>query len=320
MLVAAAVAVGMPNCAGRTETPPRYRPDTFNAETDTVGISTDGLRVATFNVHRFFDTVCDSGHCEPGDYEELPTQTEFELRADEISTAIEGLDAHIVLLQELETDVCLNALQTRLSDRYSVAVLGEIGSTASVDVAVFAEGELVEVRTHRDTPIENPGGGTTTFAREFLEVHLLVQSTSDESQQAYLIVFSAHFRSKVDDDPDRRLAEAMAAQEIVLASAHEHPEALIILGGDLNDTPGSLAIQAIEGEGELLRVASELPDDDAATYFYSGEGMSIDHLFVAQTASGAYIEGSAMVFRDRAGAGYAGSDHGALRASFETEQ
>ena len=314
------MAAGLASCAGRTEAPPRYRPDAINAETDTNGVSTNGLRIATFNVHRFFDTVCDSGHCNPGDYEELPNQAEFEQRADELSAAIEGLDAHVVLLQELETAACLDALQSRLADRYSVAVLGEMGSTASVDVAVLAEGELVEVRTHRDTRIENPSGGTTTFAREFLEVHLLVESTSDESQQAYLIVFSAHFRSKVDDDPDRRLAEAMAAQEIVLASANEHPEALVILGGDLNDTPESLPIQAIEGEGELLRVASELPNDEAATYYYFGEGQSIDHLFIAQTASGTYVEGSAVVFRDRPGTGYGDSDHGALRASFEIEE
>jgi predicted extracellular nuclease len=266
--------------------------------------------IATYNVHLFFDTRCDSGECGSGDFEEAPNQGQFDYRADKISEAVADLDADVVLLQEVENETCLDALHQRLGAGWPTAILGEIGFTASVDVAVLSRFETLEVRRHNDTPIPLPGGGQTWFAREFLEVHL-------DAEGHRVIVFAAHFKSKNDDDPERRLAEATRAREILDASAAEFPDAVIVLGGDLNDVPGSPALTALEGEGGLLRVAAELAPEDW-TYVYNDERRPLDHLYQATAANGGvYRPGSAHVFRGSGSEdGYAGSDHAAVRASF----
>ena len=164
------------------------------------------IEIATWNTARFFDRVCDSGRCDAGqnDYEELPSAAQFQYKASQLATGINRQDADIMLLQEVESQDCIDALIAALpAGRWPVAVLGEMGQDASVDVAILANGELVDVIRHRNVPLRLPGGGSTTFTREFLEVELLIQGRP-------VTVFSAHFRSKSNDDPARRLAEARA--------------------------------------------------------------------------------------------------------------
>jgi endonuclease/exonuclease/phosphatase family metal-dependent hydrolase len=266
------------------------------------------VTVATWNVERFFDLRCDSGRCGWGDYEELPTPEQFQAQAQRIADAIDALDADVVLLQEIESQECLDELQRLLPEPYPVAVLGETGGDASVDVAILARGELVRTRGHRDQPIPLDGGGTTRFARELLEVHLRLQGRD-------LIAFSAHFKSKSGDDPARRLAEARAARQIALDTSLEHPDALVILGGDLNDTPDSEPLGALTEDQRLLRVAEDIAPEDW-TYLWQNRTQAIDHLLLATDARGQYLPASAMVLRGGRGDSYGGSDHCALTALF----
>jgi predicted extracellular nuclease len=267
------------------------------------------LEVATWNVERFFDTRCDSDECGIGAYEELPSPQQFEVDVRRVVEGILTLDADVVLLQEIESQECLDAVTALLSDRYPVAVLGETGGAASVDVAVLSKGQLREVVRHRDARIPRPEGGTTTFAREFLEVHL------DFGQGRQAVVFSAHFKSKSNDDASRRLAEGTAARKLVLSSSQGQPQALVVMGGDLNDTPGSPPLTALEGDGGLLRAAQELAPEDW-TYRWQDQGQAIDHLYMVE-GSGSHVPASSQVFRtDPSRAGFSGGDHCALRSSF----
>ncbi|HVK85164.1 MAG TPA: endonuclease/exonuclease/phosphatase family protein [Kofleriaceae bacterium] len=267
------------------------------------------VRLATFNVRRFFDTVCESGACATDDYEALPTQAAFEQRADQLATAIRTLDADLVALEEIETQACLDALLARLGDVMPEGVLGEIGTAASVDVAVLSTRPLAAVHRHRATnPLTLPDGTVTTFSRELLEVHVQTERGKD------VVLLAAHFRSKVNDEPARRLAEAQAASRIVNERAMQSPGALVVLGGDLNDTPGSPPLNALVVDGALVRVADDLPIGAQATYVYQGNGQAIDHLLLAPSASVVRLPRSSKVWRDADGWG--GSDHAALSSDF----
>ncbi len=264
------------------------------------------VSVATWNVQRFFDTVCDSRACGGSAYEALPTEAEFEARADAIHDALEVIDADVVLLQELESQAGLDALLARTGDRWPHGVIGETGGHGSVDVALLSAWPIEDVVLHADEPILKADGSETWFSRELLEVHL-----SEGGQR--LIVLVAHFRSKVDDDPARRLAEAEASRSIALAAAGTNPDAAVVFGGDLNDVPGSPPLDALESGGALWRVASSLPEGSDWTYRYWGSPEAIDHLYLVVASAGAYQAGSAQVFRSASG--FAGSDHAALSAS-----
>jgi predicted extracellular nuclease len=272
------------------------------------------IRIAAFNVHRLFDTVCDSGACAPGDYEEIETATQLAARGARIARALAALRVDIAIVEEVESQESLDAIGAALPSLPS-RVLGETGGVASVDVGVLAAYPITSVKGHRDQVLVRPDGTTTTFARELLEVHLDVRGKD-------VVVFAAHFRSKSSDDPGRRLAEAQAAREVVSHVATDSPQALVVLGGDLNDVPGSPPIDALDAPyetGSLLRVAAALPYELTTTYFFDGSGQAIDHLYLA-TATGAaarFVGGSFRVARDAGPtSGLAGSDHAAIYADF----
>ena len=267
------------------------------------------IKIATFNVSRYFDTACDTGECWDGAYEDYPTPSEFNSKSSQLVSAIKGMDADIVLLQEVENEACLDELKEGLSAIYPSSVMGETGAPASLDVATLGRVDVLEVRTHRNYSIPHPDGGWTKFSREFLEVHF-------DWKGWRVVVFNAHFKSKTNDDPGRRLAEAMKARQIIEATAKEYPYALIVLAGDINDVPDSPPLKELEKGGLMHRIAKEIPSGGDWTYNYFGKFRAIDHIFLVTTGWGEFESGTAKVFRDEAGSGWGGSDHGAVTGSF----
>ena len=286
--------------------------DAATPSSDASEVISSTVTVATFNVRAFFDPVCDSRRCGPQSYESQPTQSEFDAKARQLALGIESLGADVVLLQEVESELCLSAIRDALGDNYPTAILGETNGIASLDVGVISKLPIMDTFLHRETaiPLVNRPG-ETYFVREFLEVHLDLAGDK-------LIVFNAHFKSKQDDDPEQRLAEASAARQIVTRRITEYPDALVVFGGDLNDVPGSTTLNAIESDGRLYRVAQEL-GTDAATYVYRGQGQAIDHLYLGRNAVSSYQNGSAQVVRNSP-RGLAGSDHGGLVSTFLLQQ
>lgn len=268
------------------------------------------VRIATFNVKLFFDSACQSGSCATGDFEQVLSPAAFDARATQIAQAVAGFEADLVSLQELETQACLDAVLSKLSGTLPYGTLGEIGFAGSVDVAILSKTPLERVVGHRDEVLTRPDGSRTSFSRELLEVHARAADGTE------VVLFAAHFRSKSNDDPGRRLAEAQVSRRIVSDVAAALPGALVVLAGDLNDTPGSPPIDALTLEGGLFRVAEDLPVADQATYVFNGRGEAIDHILQALTPAAQAVPGSAVVWKSGT-RGFAGSDHFALTADFE---
>lgn len=103
--------------------------------------------------------------------------------------------------------------------------------------------------------------------------------------------------------------------KIVNALAVRELDALVILGGDLNDTPGSPPLDALTVAGGLIRVADDVSPAEQATYIYQGRGQSIDHLLLAPSTVATRVPRSSRVWRDGT-SGYGGSDHRALTSDF----
>ncbi len=274
------------------------------------------LTIATFNVLRLFDTVCDSGSCGANDFEEQYSSTEYNKKLNKVADGIRNLKAKVVFLQEVENKKAISDLHSRLKDLYSSYVIGEGIYKGSLNTAILYNGELLATLFHNDLTAGN--SSVPYFSRVFIELQLAVDPTAQKAKEPDLIIFCAHFRSKAgEDDGARRLAEAKTAHDYLVERAGQYPWALIVMGGDLNDYPGSEPLKALEDDGELLRVAADLPKAQQVTYYYSGSSYALDHLFMAKKAAGAYISGSAEAVFDTAGKrGYAGSDHAALKADF----
>lgn len=268
------------------------------------------LRIQQLNTRRYFDATCDSNDCAAGGFEEVVSADAFSARTAEIAQALSRIEADVITLGEVENQAALDALQKQLKasgQEYPVAFLAEIGSAGSVDVGVLSRGKLDSTVPHRKDPLPNG----MKFTREFPEVHLTIGT-------ATVIVFAAHFRSKADDEPARRLAEATAAHTIMVDVAAANTGALVLLGGDLNDTPGSPPLNALEKDNALVRVAKDLPTDQQGTYNFGGSNQAIDHIYTTASHASSYVPKSAKVVRDGSGTtgGFGGSDHASIYADF----
>jgi uncharacterized protein len=259
------------------------------------------LRVASLNVHLLFDETCDSGVCNDTSFEKAPTNAEVDARVSLIAEKLTALDAQIIVLEEVETQALLDRIAAKMP-RIVTHELAEIGRSATIDVGVLSTLPLVELKHHHEQVLTRPDGTVTTFARDLPEAHFLIAGKR-------VIVFGAHFKSKADDDPGRRFAEAEATRDLMRAAAKDHPGAVVVLGGDLNDEPGSAPINALEV------VATRL--SEGPTWFRSdGTGIPLDHIFVERAGAMYFVAGSFRVVRDPVGRGYAESDHAAVVADF----
>lgn len=267
------------------------------------------VRFVAFNVHRLFDETCDSGACGPDDYEEVASAATVTARTRRIADALSSLSIDVACLEEVETAALLDRIADDMPGPRWSRVLGETSLPASVDVGLIARFPITSIKSHRDQVLTRPDGTTTTFTRDLLEVHLDVRG-------AEVVTFCAHFRSKANDDPGRRLAEAIGARALVQAVAEASPSALVLLGGDLNDVPGSPPLVALEEGGGLHRVSASLPDDVISTFDFAGSSLAIDHFYVATAALPRFTSGSFHAIRDLGARGYAGSDHALIAADF----
>lgn len=275
------------------------------------------IRVATFNLQRLFDTDCDSGRCEPGQWEAVPSPADYRARIDGIAEATAAFEADILLFQEIEEKGVLEDLAAALEAEgraYPVLAFGETGAAASVDVGILARGQLQgEPLRYRDSRrLRRPNGSPTAFSREFLGVRLRIDGQD-------VVAFNSHFKSKVNDDPGRRLAEAREARQILTEIADERPEALVVFGGDLNDIPGSAPMEELTENDAVRRAGANQPVDQTWSYCFREQILRIDHILWAPTCGGRYLPGTTKAWGKRicpARQQLAGSDHAAVTADF----
>ncbi len=294
-----------------TETPDENQDADIDETPDEDATAPATIVIGVYNVLRFFDTNCDSGSCDSGDYEEQFSTYEFEQKAMSVANSIEDIDADIVMLEEVETKECVEQLMTLLEGKYDGYFFASTGD-GSVNTAMLYKGEKVRQTLHsRTISCDFDGDGSEDysglFARNFAEIHVAYKGRN-------IILFPVHYKAKSYDDPDRRRCEAKVTHDTLVEAAEKYPDSLIVTGGDMNDTPGSDPLDELSDDGKLLRVASDISDD--STYKYNGTGQAIDHIFVSKEAAGSYVAKSAKVVKD--GNYYLGdSDHAALKATFK---
>lgn len=264
---------------------------------------TTSVTIATWNVYRFFDTVCQSGLCGSGDYEELPSISEFNAQADDIVEGIKKINADVVLLQEVESEACMEALASRLGYTENQWIIVEDRyRQGDVYTAIMTKGTIVAREQYPETD-------SGYFSRP------LLQATINYGGE--FIVFAAHFKSKSNDNPELRLAEAEKAHDIVTTVALANENMLVVLGGDLNDTPDSPPLDALLDAGNFLRTAEELGHPGDATIWYASRAETIDHLLMSTRTAGTFLPGSAEIVKNSpTWYGLQNSDHAAVKSGF----
>ena len=270
------------------------------------------LRVVDWNTHNFFDSKTNPA---------TPTETvlsaaDYASKRKTIGAALKGLDGDIVVLAEIENIAILDDLnKTELGSAYSNTILIEGNDPRGIDIGVLSKIAPDSVVSHKDDFFVRKGtnGPQYRFARDCLELHFTVN-------QREIILLGVHFRAKVNDDPDKRLAEAQHARQIADDLHAKKPGAGILILGDFNDTPGSPPCAAVVGAAPDLFVdsADTVPLASRYSYDFQGKLELIDHQ-MANPRLAAMLDPAQVVLEHGAkiddGSKFA-SDHSPLKATY----
>jgi endonuclease/exonuclease/phosphatase family metal-dependent hydrolase len=168
------------------------------------------------------------------------------------------------MLQEVENDAVLVDLQKQpeLGGRFVDRALFSGNDPRGIDVAALSTVPFTKKISHKDDKFQvaGAGGQTYKFSRDCLEVHINFNGRE-------LIFLGVHFKAKLDDDPQKRLAEAQRTRFIANSLTTADPSRGVLILGDFNDYPGSPPIDVIEGADpdRYLGVGTLLPAADAWT-------------------------------------------------------
>lgn len=270
--------------------------------------ATKEITVASFNVKFLFDTTCNSGACGSDDFERLNTQEQMDAEIARVRNAVRVLDADVLVFQEVETEALLEEVMEPFRDKYPTLVFGNTGSSR-LDVGIVTKGQLLQVEKYKDMPLTSPLGSRTSFAREFLEVH-------SDFDGLRVIAFGAHFISKFSSGTDdRREAEGIQAAQLMSYTGKLYNKGLVVLGGDLNDTPDSPTLAPFYKAG-VKSASAGLSIDEFYTASFQGNRQSIDYVLYWGRKDVELLPESVRAFHDEGRSGYEGSDHAAVRATF----
>lgn len=271
-----------------------------------VAVRAETLTVATYNVENYgvADRMTDEGYRK-----EYP-KPEAEKRA--LRNVIRTLNADVLVLQEVGGSDYLAELQRDLRAEgcdYPQSYVLQ-GDDRDRHVAVLSRRPFKAVVPHPRLTFPY-FGGTAVVKRGLIE--LTVAAPGGE-----VTLFGLHLKSRFTDRADdpmsaqRRLGEATAVRDAILARFPNPTEARFLILGDCNDGKTSKTLQRLRRRGET-DVAHLLPAVDGRgetwTHAYRKEDTysRVDHVLVSTALEPVVRGGAARIF-DGPGVGEA-SDH-----------
>ncbi|MCE8016223.1 ExeM/NucH family extracellular endonuclease [Halomonas sp. MCCC 1A17488] len=245
------------------------------------------LRVATFNVENYFISLGQRG---------AANATELERQRAKLAAAVEGLQADILALVEVENDPrALADLVEQLGERTGIryrAVDGNAdrGSDA-IKLALLYRPDRVEAMSELYAD-NDPAHHRPPLAAFFRSL---------AGGPAFGVV-TAHFKSKTGCPPSgdidrgqgcwnqRRVeqSEAMSAFLARLAEAEGHER--LLLTGDLNAYGAEDPVRTLVHAGLVDLIARELPPERRYSYVFRGESGYLDHALASPELAAAVAE------------------------------
>lgn len=276
---------------------------------------TKAIRIANYNTKNLFNDVVDgeTQAIKESEALDLPSTDAYQAKLANVADVLAGLDADIVVLQEVENEAVLSDLVKQpalvgAGKTYTNLALFPGNDPRGIDVGVISRFPLTETVSHKEAKIgfENQG-----YSRDCLEVHVDFNSRE-------LILLGIHFRSQVDqgasDGDAKRLAEAKYTRALADKLALTSPRAGILVLGDFNDFPGQPTMNAIASPPPPFTSAvSLLPANEAYTVTFAASGKKIyDDQWANPIMAGFRDAGSVTLVHDRTDV----SDHSPVAVTY----
>lgn len=276
----------------------------------------DRLVIGSLNAENFVDVFDD-----PYSKDEVVAVKPRE-QIERLAKAIRAANADALAIVEVENEGVLKAMVDELLPDmgYRHVIVNPTNSEYGTNLGLLSRLPVISVTSHRWRELRLPGEERSwRFARDVLRVRLAA------TPQRSLDVFIAHFRSRRDagGDPNGqkwRLAEAVAARQIIGNVLAAEPDAWVALLGDLNDTPDTPSMAQLTsphggGAPLLIDAHAALPANQRITYLKVPYRSTIDYVLTSPALGRRLIAGSARVVSERSTLG--GTDHAPVVAAFD---
>ncbi len=213
----------------------------------------------------------------------------FELRREDVDWEATYNTGRVI--SEVQPDILITVeVETRPTlERFNEQVLGakfdfayphfmviDGNDQRGIDLGILSRFPIVEIRSHVDDLATN---GERLFSRDCPEFDISLPAGER------LIVIPNHLKSKRNGNnqtsQDRRQAQAKGAHVIAVAALTRSP--FVLLGGDMNDMPDSLALSSLFTDGfEDVMAHPDYPEDRPGTYQTGLAGNKLDYLIMSQ--------------------------------------
>lgn len=212
----------------------------------------------------------------------------FELRRDDLvwqatqntARVIDAVNPDILICVEAEDRVTLNrfneqVLDAQFNKAYPHVMLIDGNDERGIDVGILSRFPLSGVRSHID---DRSANGERVFSRDCPEYVI------DLPGGKRLVVLANHFKSKRGGNnaqaSAKRKAQATRAHAIAQAALQISP--LVLLAGDLNDTPDSAELAPVFEHGFAdVQTHPHYPKDRPGTYDTGLPSGKIDYLIMS---------------------------------------
>ncbi|MGW2819787.1 endonuclease/exonuclease/phosphatase family protein [Streptomyces sp. NPDC001443] len=158
---------------------------------------------------------------------------------------VSEVDADILLTVEVEDRLTLERFNTQVLEGalgrrpYPYALLIDGNDPRGIDIGILSRHPITSVRSHLfDTDPEHPD--RRLFSRDCPEFEIQLDGTP-------LVLIGNHLKSKFQDNPWLRLAQAKRVAEIYRAALERTPH--VVVAGDLNDDPDSDPVLTLQDTG-----------------------------------------------------------------------
>ena len=262
--------------------------------------------LATWNVKDFFDE-----HDDPALSDDVLTSAQVKAKMQKLGSAINALDADVLVLQEVESLALLKRLnQGYLSKMgYTEVWLQEGNDLRGIDVALLSRFEVTQYLSNaKDTfPGVNDPGTNYGFSRD------CPMATLKLGPGRELRLLINHLRAGGGyTDLRRREAQAQRVRQLADMVLKGEPQVNLAVIGDLNDEPSSDTIKLIRDKSPtLFDVVTLLPASQRKTFHGSKQ---LDYILVSPGLKADLENSSVTVPFDQLFSGT--SDHYPIRAKF----
>jgi endonuclease/exonuclease/phosphatase family metal-dependent hydrolase len=233
---------------------------------------------------------------------------------------IKALNADVLCVVEIENRDLLGHFNSQVlgSKRFDHHMLIDGNDDRGIDVGILSNLPIHDIRTH----VDDQDGNSKIFSRDCAEYEVVLAGGQS------LWMLCNHFKSKGFGPPasnDARRKKQAQRVAAILGENFNLATDLVIVAGDLNDTPDSDPLSPLIGVPDLHNIVDTLPLDDRFTEIFRGVGTQIDYLLVSTPLKNAMLSvsierrGMAQVpghFPSVTGDGDAASDHAAIVAEF----